>query len=142
MKPVLLLLASSLLALAAEPQVILLWPNGAPGSEGQTAPESVRTNPSGEHSVATIHKPSITAYLPEKGKATGAAVVIAPGGGHSSLAIDHEGYNVAKWLSEHGVAAFILKYRLAREKGSSYSIETHAFADTRRAIRLVRSRAA
>jgi endo-1,4-beta-xylanase len=56
--------------------------------------------------------------------------------------MDHEGYNVAKWLSEHGVAGFVLKYRLAREKGSTYTIEGESLADTQRAIRLVRRRAA
>jgi len=68
--------------------------------------------------------------------------VIAPGGGHIELWVDHEGYNVAKWLSEHGVAGFVLKYRLAREKGSIYTVEGTSLDDTQRAIRLVRSRAA
>jgi endo-1,4-beta-xylanase len=126
---------------AAEPQVILLWPNGAPGSEGKTGEETGRVSPQGDHIIAGIHHPSITAYLPAK-DATGAAVIIAPGGGHSELWMDHEGYNVAKWLSEHGVAGFVLKYRLAREKGSTYTIEGTSLADTQRAIRLVRSRAA
>jgi endo-1,4-beta-xylanase len=79
-------------------------------------------------------------YLP-KVNASGAAVVIAPGGGHSELWIDHEGYNVAEWLSDHGVAGFVLKYRLAREKGSTYTVEGDALADTQRAIRVARSRA-
>jgi len=138
-----LLLASSTIAPAADPQVILLWPDGAPGSEGKTAEETVRiAAPGGDHVVAGVHHPSITAYLPPEGTATGAAVVIAPGGGHSELWVDHEGYNVAKWLSERGVAGFVLKYRLAREKGSTYKIEGESLADTQRAIRLVRSRAA
>jgi acetyl esterase/lipase len=138
-----LLYLSSVGAAAADPQVILLWPNGAPGSDGKTAEETVRiAAPGGDHVVAGVHHPSITAYLPSKETATGAAVVIAPGGGHSELWMDHEGYNVAKWLSEHGVAGFVLKYRLAREKGSTYKIETESLADTQRAIRLVRSRAA
>jgi acetyl esterase/lipase len=137
----LLLLACSLTA-AAEPQVVLLWPDGAPGSEGKTADEISRTSPQGDHIVASIHRPSLTVYLPSKETATGAAVVIAPGGGHSELWMDHEGYNVAKWLSEHGVAGFVLKYRLAREKGSTYTVEGESLADTQRAIRLVRSRAA
>ena len=55
--------------------------------------------------------------------------------------MDHEGYNIAQWLSDHGVAAFVLKYRLARETGSTYTIEGSALPDIRRAIRLVRSRA-
>jgi len=137
-----ILLAACLSANAAEPPVIFLWSNGAPGSEGKTAKESVRIAPAGDHVVSSVHRPSITAYLPSKETATGAAVVIAPGGGHSELWMDHEGYNVAKWLSDRGVAAFVLKYRLAREKGSTYTIQDHAFADTQRAIRLVRNRAA
>ena len=56
--------------------------------------------------------------------------------------MDHEGYDVARWLSEHSVAAFVLKYRLAREYGSTYTIEGTALADIPRAVRLVRSRAA
>jgi endo-1,4-beta-xylanase len=55
--------------------------------------------------------------------------------------MDHEGFNVAKWLSAHGVAGFVLKYRLAREKGSTYTIEGSALADIQRAIRLVRANA-
>ena len=138
-----LLLLLPCFALGAEPQVIYLWPSGAPGSEGKTGEESVRTTPTGERVVSNVHKPSVTAYLAAKGTAgtTGAAVVIAPGGGHRELWADHEGHNVARWLSERGVAAFVLKYRLAREKDSTYTIEGTSLADTLRAIRLVRSRA-
>ena len=125
----------------AEPQAILLWPSGAPGSEGKNGEEAVRLNENGEHIVSSVHHPSITPYLPATEKSTGAAVIIMPGGGHSELWMDHEGYNVARWLSDHGVAAFVLKYRLAREKGSTYSIEGNALQDVKRAIRLVRSRA-
>jgi acetyl esterase/lipase len=129
-------------ALAAEPPVILLWPNGAPGSEGKTAPEAVRTTPQGEHIISSVHRPSVTVYLPSKETASGAAVVIAPGGGHSELWADHEGYNMAAFLSSHGVAGIVLKYRLAREKESTYKVEVEALADTQRAIRLTRSHAA
>jgi endo-1,4-beta-xylanase len=55
---------------------------------------------------------------------------------------DHEGHNIARWLAQRGVAGFVLKYRLAREEGSTYTIEEHALADTQRALRLVRHRAA
>jgi endo-1,4-beta-xylanase len=126
---------------AEDPAVVLLWPSGAPGSEGKTAGETVRVNENGEHIVSTVHRPSIMLFLPANDKATGTAVVIAPGGGHRELWMDHEGYNVARWLSEHGVAAFVLKYRLARENGSTYTIEGTELADIRRAVRLVRSRA-
>lgn len=135
------LLASCAAATAQQP-VILLWPNGAPGSEGKTAPEVVRLNPDGEHIVSSIHRPSIAVYIPVADKATGAAVVVIPGGGHSELWMDHEGYTVAAWLSDHRVAAFVLKYRLAREKSSTYTVEGTELQDTQRAIRLIRSRAA
>ena len=124
------------------PPSIPLWPNGAPGSEGKTGKEVGK--PEGPErnytTLTTVHNPSITPYLPT-GKSTGAAVVVLPGGGHRNLAISHEGYNVGEWLAAHGVAAFVVKYRLAREPGSTYQIEREALADTQRAIRLVRSRA-
>lgn len=127
---------------AADREVVLLWPNGAPGSEGKTGAEKTRLTPEGEHVVSNVNQPSITVYSPSKETATGAAVIIAPGGGHKELWMDHEGYNVAQWLSDHGVAAFILKYRLARAPGSTYTIEGDSLPDIQRAIRLVRSRAA
>jgi endo-1,4-beta-xylanase len=133
----------SFAVLAADPEPVLLWPGGAPGSEGKTGEEQVRSaGPADTRIVRSVHRPSITPYLPSKETATGAAVVIAPGGGHSELWMDHEGYNVAEWLSRHGVAGFVLKYRLAREQGSTYTVQEHALADIRRAIRLVRARAA
>jgi endo-1,4-beta-xylanase len=135
-----ILLASSIGA-ASEPDVVYLWPNGAPGSEGKTGEESVRVTDAGERVVKSVHKPSLTVYLPRKQDATGAAVVIAPGGGHREMWTDHEGHNLAQWLAEHGVAGLVLKYRLAREEGSTYTIEEHALADTQRAVRLVRHRA-
>ena len=128
---------------AAElPQEILLWPNGAPGSEGKTGDEILTITSGGSHELSNIHKPSITPFLPVKGKATGCAVIVAPGGGHIKLCMDHEGYNVARWLSEHGIAAFVIKYRLAKETNSTYTVDDHALADMQRALRLVRARAA
>lgn len=134
-----LLLLASLHAEA--PKEILLWPNGAPGSEGKDSPEKVVTSASGEQTVTNVHKPSLTAYLPAEGKANGAAVIVAPGGGHSILCVTHEGSNVAQWLADHGTAAFVLKYRLAKETGSTYTVDDHAVADMSRAIRHVRSHA-
>jgi endo-1,4-beta-xylanase len=99
------------------------------------------TSASGELSVSGIHNPSITPYLPSADKNTGAAVLVIPGGGHRVLAITHEGYNVAEWLKDRGIAAFVLKHRLAREEGSTYKIEVESFADAQRAVRLIRSRA-
>lgn len=127
---------------AAQHSVVLLWPNGAPGSEGQQGAESVRVAPGGDHVVSHIVQPSITVCLPAPEKSNGAAVVVIPGGGHSELWMDHEGYAVGEWLASHGVAAFVLKYRLAREKDSTYTIEGTELGDVQRAMRVVRSRAA
>jgi len=132
------------LALADESNVVPLWPNGAPGQEGKKAPEKVAESGQGKarhRRVSSIHEPSLTVFLPPKDKATGAAVVIFPGGGHRFLSIDHEGYDVARWLAGQGVAGLVLKYRLANEEGSTYKVDEHALADARRAVRLARSRA-
>jgi acetyl esterase/lipase len=138
-----ILLCLLLMAMAPQdtPKEIPLWPKGAPGSEGKTAPEKVITSAGGEQSVSSINNPSITPYIPSVDKATGAAIIVAPGGGHKNLAITHEGYNVATWLQQHGIAAFVLKYRLAKEDGSTYTVDGNEVPDMQRAIRLVRSRA-
>ena len=100
----------------------LLWPNGAPGAKGNDAND----------------KPTMTIYLPAKEKATGSAVVIFPGGGYRMVAIDHEGYQVARWLNELGIAAFVVDYR---HKGRGYG-HPAPIQDAQRAIRTVRSRSA
>jgi len=124
-----------------QPAVILLWPKGAPGSKGKAGAEIVKVAANGDHRISNVHKPSITVFLPTVSTATGAAVIIAPGGGHTHLSMDMEGCNEAKWLSDHGIAAFVLKYRLAKETNSTYTVERDEVADLQRGIRLVRSRA-
>ncbi len=142
MKTLFLFLALAKFLSAADlPASILLWPDGAPGSEGKNTPEVVVTSSSGEQQISNIHQPSITPYLPSKEKATRAAVIVAPGGGHKFLCTTHEGSNVAEWLADHGIAAFVLKYRLAEEPGSTYTVDRDAVGDMHRAIRLIRSRA-
>lgn len=123
---------------AAEPSTrIPLWIDGAPGSvERMDEPETrVGSN------VSNVHHPSITPYLPEAGSSRGTAVVIAPGGGHRVLCLGHEGDSLAQWFAEHGIAAFVMRYRLCREPNSPYTLEGHAMDDTRRAIRIVRANA-
>ena len=133
------LLLMSIIGVAQQKE-ILLWPNDAPGSEGKNGEEKLRIV-EGDHVISNIHHPSVTPYIPSKEKATGAAVIIAPGGGHRELWITHEGYNEAKWLSDKGVAAFVLKYRLAKDSNSAYTVDKDELADIQRAIRLVRNRA-
>jgi acetyl esterase/lipase len=78
------------------PRTIVLWPDGAPGAIGKEDADI----------------PALTIYLPAGPQATGAGIVVCPGGGYGGLAIDHEGHQVARLLTSRGIAAFILKYRL------------------------------
>jgi endo-1,4-beta-xylanase len=120
--------------------IVLLWPEEP--AAGTDVHEHVRLTETGEHIIWNVQVPSITVYVPAAGIATGAAVIVVPGGGHKELWMDHEGYNVAAFLADHGTAAFVLKYRLARETGSRYKVERESLADLQRAIRVIRSRSA
>ena len=124
------------------PAAIPLWADGTPGSAGKPTTETVTETANGERRISGIHHPSLTPYLPPKEKATGLAILIVPGGGHRFLSITHEGYTVGEWLRDRGIAAFVLKHRLAREAGSTYQVEVESLADVQRAMRLIRSRAA
>lgn len=133
------------------PAAIPLWANGAPGSEARRdEPENIswRQEPDIVFPViSNVHNPSLTPFLPSKEKATGCAVIIAPGGGNMQHTIDREGYDLARWLADRGIAAFVLKYRLARDASTPagatqpYKSAVHALADAQRSVRLVRSRA-
>ncbi len=129
--------AAASLPAADSPAIIPLWTDGAPGSEARKdeAEKVEGTN------ITNVHNPSLTPYLPAAEKATGTAVIICPGGGHKKLCVGHEGYALCEWFRDQGIAAFLLKYRLSREEGTSYTLEGDAMDDTRRAIRIVRSRA-
>lgn len=141
-KLIALLFCAAGLCFAAQGDSVPLWAGGAPGSEALRDKKEVITPPSGPHDsvkVSSVHNPSLLVYLPPKEKATGAAMVVAPGGGHRFLSIDTEGTNVAEWLNSIGVAAFVLKYRLAREEGSPYKVEVDPYADAQRSIRTIRA---
>lgn len=93
--------------------VIPLWPEGAPGSESwEQVEEEMVLGDWNMPIVRNITQPSLTVY--RAGKPNGAAVIIAPGGAFHFLAIEHEGRQVAAWLSSHGITALILKYRVLR----------------------------
>jgi acetyl esterase/lipase len=146
-----------------EPKAIALYPGVAPGSESAKEIEIWGTfGPSGRI-VRNVTRPTLTPYIPPAGKATGAAMIVAPGGAFQMLSIDSEGHQVAQWLAERGVAAFVLKYRLnptaaepsefLKELGQTLrsvnapgaqkpSTPANALADAKTAISLVRSRSA
>jgi acetyl esterase/lipase len=90
---------------------LMLWPEGAPGSQHWSIPESITTSPSGGRVITNVREPSLMAFLPDPSMATGTAIVIAPGGALRALAFDNEGVKAAEWLRERGIAGFVLKYR-------------------------------
>lgn len=120
------------------PAVVSLWPNGAPGSEARRG-ESEEAR---EYWVRNVHNPSLTVFPADPRHANGASIVVIPGGGHRILVWTTEGINVARALNRMGITVFVLKYRLANEEGSTYSVEGDAAADARRAVRWVRANAA
>jgi acetyl esterase/lipase len=135
---IMLLACVSTTARSAEPQVVPLWPAGAPGFEDRRdEPEQAQ-----DYWVKNIHNPSLTVFPPSQETATGAAIIVCPGGGHRELVFNAEGREAAEFLNGLGVAVFVLKYRLAREAGSPYKLDEHVPQDAHRAVRLVRSRAA
>lgn len=97
-------------AIQPEPAAIPLYAGTAPGSEGWTQRE-VWTGVGEEIWIRNVTRPTLTPFLPEPGKATGAAVLVVPGGGFRFVSITNEGWPIARWLAERGVAAFVLKYR-------------------------------
>jgi acetyl esterase/lipase len=114
-----------------------LWTGDIPFSNGTIGEEEYKD----PGHVLNIQDPTITVYLPEKEKATGAAVVICPGGGYRLLAIQHEGHDVAKWFNEFGVAGIVVKNRLPTSDNITDTSEV-AMTDAQRAVRMVRHHAA
>lgn len=119
-------------------QQLPLWPDGAPGSEARRDEAEKVDNVY----ISNVHAPSLTVVRADPRHANGAAVIVVPGGGHRMLVFQNEGVQAARALNRVGVTAFVLKYRLARDAGSTYAIEQHAAADLRRAVRWVRAHAA
>jgi acetyl esterase/lipase len=133
---------------ARSQQVVNIWPGAAPGSEHWTQKERIIENtPVGTVNFNVV-TPTLTAYLPERAKATGTAVIIAPGGAFVALAISLESSDVARRLQERGVAAFVLKYRIMEKRGEGIPANMdmdeagkYGIADGIQAIKVVRQRA-
>lgn len=130
----------------SEPQEIALWPGVAPGEKGDIGEEKDITPPDPKVKpeeyivrLGNVSKPTIAVYPAPKEKATGAAVVVCPGGGYSILAMNLEGTEVCKWLNSIGVTAALLKYRVPGRKGLERY--TAALQDAQRAVGMVRHRA-
>ena len=144
--------ATAILSLLARPnyaQVVNIWPGAAPGSENWTQKETTITDTPIGTVVFNVVTPTLTAYLPERNKATGTGVIIAPGGAFVALAIDLEGIKVARWLQEKGIAAFVLKYRIMekRQEGIPAGMNMdeagkYGIADGIQALKVVRQHAA
>lgn len=140
-----------MLALLACPlvhaQTFRIWHDVAPGSERWTHEERVAENTPVGTVVFNVVTPTLTAYLPESAKATGTAVIIAPGGAFVALAIDIEGRDVARWLQERGIAAFVLKYRIPEKRQEGIppmnmdEVSKPGIADAIQALKVVRASA-
>ncbi len=130
MKQILMIVFISVMVttLQAQDFTLNVWPEGAPNHNGMNEPEEEFEG----KRVRNVSEAQIYVYLPDKEINTGAAVVICPGGGYVIEAMDHEGYQMAEWLRDRGVAGIVLKYRLP------YGNHEIPSGDARRAIRLVR----
>ena len=132
----------------AHAQTVNVWPGVAPGSERWRQHERVIENTPLGTVIFNVVTPTLTAYLPPNGRGTGTGVIIAPGGAFVALAIDLEGNNVAHWLQERGIAAFVLKYRIVEKTQDgipTMDMDTagrYGIADGIQAVKVVRQHAA
>jgi len=121
-------------ALSAQ-QAINLWPNEVPGEAKPKAKAVIsENNDRGVTRIAEVTDPLLEVFEPEKESGNGISIIICPGGGYNILAIDLEGYEVAKWFTKRGYTAFVLQYRVPQKQEG-------ALMDAQRAIRMVRSKA-
>ncbi len=128
-----------------KPLVFDVWPGKAPGETGAVGAEKIlEDKPSARpvQRITNVSKPTISVFRPAKDKDTGAAVLIAPGGGYNILAWDLEGEEVATWLNSIGVTGIVLKYRVPRRPSDAKdAAPLGALQDAQRAMSLVRSKA-
>jgi acetyl esterase/lipase len=132
---------------SGQAQTVKLWPGTAPGSEHWLQQEKLIENTPIGAVVFNVVTPTLTAFLPKRGKATGTGVIIAPGGAFVALTVGLEGYPIARWLQERGIASFVLKYRIVektQEGIPEMDMDTagrYGIADGIQAIKLVRQHA-
>ena len=126
----------------AEPFTVPLYDGPPPGAPHSADAEAL-VQKEGDPIVRVTHvqTPDLRVFLPPREKATGAAVVICPGGAYRILAIDHEGWQIAKWFNSIGVAGIVLKYRVSDKMGGAYQHPV-PLLDARQAVRLTRGKAA
>jgi len=137
----LLILPVMIISGSSAQTVIPLYEGKIPNSiDAADMEKSDTSKTNGRIGIQKVSNPTLRIYLPAKEKATGAAVVICPGGGYSGLAITHEGYDVAAEFNKMGVAAFVLKYRLPSDRIMA-SKETGPLQDAQEAIKMVRKHA-
>jgi len=128
-------------AAADAPSVVDVWPGKAPGDTGTVGEEKMEDSNHVKR-ITNVTRPTLTVFRPAKDRDTGAAVVIAPGGGYNILAWDLEGEEVATWLNSIGVTGIVLKYRVPRRRDSPKDqAPPQAQMDAQRAISLIRSKA-
>lgn len=126
----------------ADPALTLgVWADGAPGETGQIGEERMAAlaEPATKKQVFNVSRPTLEVFRPEKGRDTGTAVIICPGGGFAFLMMDYEGEDCAAWLNSIGVTGIVLKYRVPARP----DVPRHqaGLQDAQRALSLVRSRA-
>jgi len=126
--------------LSAQTTTVKVWPEGPPGAKVEPNYREETIMDQGKPRVARVTDPVLLVYLPAPEKANGSAVVICPGGGYMRLAMDHEGYDIANWLNEMGIAGIILKYRLPSD-AIMENKSVGPLEDAQEAIRIVRRRA-
>lgn len=138
-----------LMACSARAQTVNIWPGAAPGSESWTQKERTIENTPVGTVIFNVVTPTLTAYLPDRTKATGTGVIIAPGGAFVALAISLESNDVARWLQDRGIAAFVLKYRIMEKRGEGIpanmnmdEVGKYGIADGIQSLKVVRQHAA
>jgi acetyl esterase/lipase len=148
------------MALTTQTDVIPVWPGSVPDGElwRNAGPELERPRRDNSRLVRNVSQPTLTLFLPDPSIAIGTGVVVCPGGGFHFLMVDKEGSEVARWLNRRGVAAFVLRYRVAptpddddafaalasnlsQHRERMAQVQPHSVADGLQALRTVRRQA-